>query len=83
MPDVAKIVRLVNGQAVLLPKGVLLTGDEVLVSQDKATGQVVLTPKATGHPSRKPLGEIDALFQLVEVAEVPESFLAERDQGRI
>ena len=38
----------------------------------EATGEITLTPK-------KAVSEIDALFQLIESAEVPETFLAERD----
>ena len=36
------------------------------------SGEITLTPK-------KALSEIDALFQLIESAEIPETFLAERD----
>jgi antitoxin VapB len=68
----AKIFHSGHSQAVRLPKAFRLAGDEVWISKNEATGEIILTPK-------KALSEIDALFQLIESAEVPETFLAERD----
>ena len=68
----AKIFHSGHSQAVRLPKAFRLAGDEVWISKNEATGEITLTPK-------KALSEIDAMFQLIESAEVPETFLAERD----
>lgn len=72
MLTTAKIFHSGHSQAVRLPKAFRLAGDEVWISKNEATGEITLTPK-------KALSEIDALFQLIESAEVPEAFLAERD----
>ena len=68
----AKIFQSGHSQAVRLPKAFRLAGDEVWISKNEATGEITLTPK-------KALSEVDAMFQLIESAEVPETFLAERD----
>lgn len=68
----AKIFHSGHSQAVRLPKAFRLAGDEVWISKNEATGEITLTPK-------KAPSEIDALFQLIESADVPETFLAERD----
>ena len=68
----AKIFHSGHSQAVRLPKAFRMAGDEVWISKNEATGEITLTPK-------KAVSEIDALFQLIESAEVPETFLAERD----
>jgi antitoxin VapB len=72
MLTTAKIFHSGHSQAVRLPKAFRLAGDEVWISKNEATGEITLTPK-------KALSEIDALFQLIESADVPETFLAERD----
>ena len=72
MLTAAKIFHSGHSQAVRLPKAFRLAGDEVWISKNEATGEITLTPK-------KAVSEIDALFQLIESAEVPETFLAERD----
>ena len=72
MLTTARIFHSGHSQAVRLPKAFRLAGDEVWISKNEATGEITLTPKKT-------LSEIDALFQLIESAEVPETYLAERD----
>ena len=72
MLTTAKIFHSGHSQAVRLPKAFRLAGDEVWISKNEATGEITLTPK-------KALSEIDTLFQLIESADVPENFLAERD----
>jgi antitoxin VapB len=72
MLTTAKIFHSGHSQAVRLPKAFRLAGDEVWISKNEATGEITLTPK-------KALSEIDALFQLIESAEVPETFMADRD----
>jgi antitoxin VapB len=72
MLTTAKIFHSGHSQAVRLPKAFRLVGDEVWISKNETTGEITLTPK-------KAASEIDTLFQLIESAEVPETFLAERD----
>lgn len=72
MLTTAKIFHSGHSQAVRLPKAFRLVGDEVWISKNETTGEITLTPKKT-------VSEIDTLFQLIESAEVPETFLAERD----
>ncbi|MBN8463566.1 MAG: AbrB/MazE/SpoVT family DNA-binding domain-containing protein [Dechloromonas sp.] len=72
MLTTAKIFHSGHSQAVRLPKAFRLAGDEVWISKNEATGEITLTPK-------KAVSEIDALFRLIEAAEVPETFLSERD----
>ena len=72
MLTTARIFHSGHSQAVRLPKAFRLAGYEVWISKNEATGEITLTPK-------KALSEIDAMFQLIESAEVPETFLAERD----
>ena len=72
MLTTAKIFHSGHSQAVRLPKAFRLAGDEVWISKNEATGEISLTPK-------KAVSEIDALFQRIESAKVPETFLSERD----
>ena len=72
MLTTAKIFHSGHSQAVRLPKAFRLAGDEVWISKNEVTGEITLTPK-------KVISEIDTLFQLIESAEVPETFLSERD----
>ena len=72
MLTTAKIFHSGHSQAVRLPKAFRLAGDEVWISKNETTGEIILTPK-------KASSEIDALFQLIASAEVPETFMAERD----
>jgi len=74
MLGTAKIFHSGHSQAVRLPKAFRLPGDEVWIRRDEATGELILTPK-------KGPDEIDALFDLIAAAEVPEPFLAERDNA--
>lgn len=68
----AKLFKSGHSQAVRLPKAFRLPGDEVWINRNEATGEITLIPK-------KPPEQLDALFQLIEAAEVPETFMAERD----
>lgn len=72
MTATAKLFHSGHSQAVRLPKAFRLPGDEVWIRRDEVTGDLILTPK-------KGPDDIDALFDLIAAAEVPESFLAERD----
>ena len=70
----AKLFTTGRGQTVHLPKAFWLPGDEVWISKNESTGEIILTPK-------QPKEKLDALFKLIEAAEVPEEFMAERDNG--
>ena len=72
MLTTAKIFHSGHSQAVRLPKAFRLAGDEVWISKNEATGEIT-------QKNKKAVSEIDALFQLIESAEVPETFLSERD----
>jgi antitoxin VapB len=74
MTATAKLFHSGHSQAVRLPKAFRLPGDEVWIRRDEVTGELILTPK-------KGADQIDALFELIATAEVPESFLAERDNA--
>lgn len=67
----AKIFKTGNSQAVRLPKAFRVEGDEVWISKNEATGEILLAPK----PSTSSL---DAFFALLEVNPLPRNFLAER-----
>ncbi len=58
-------------QAVRLPMEFRFEGDQVFVSRDEATGDVVLSTR----PGAKAWGEF---FELLRAVEVPADFMAER-----
>ena len=74
MLTTAKLFTTGHSQAVRLPKAFRMPGTEVWIRKNEATGEIVLTPK-------KPHDSLDRLFQLIEDAEVPEEFMAERDNA--
>ena len=67
----AKIFKTGSSQAVRLPKAFYLEGDKVWISKDQATGEITLRPISRTE-------RLEALFKLIEEAEVPEDFMAER-----
>jgi len=69
----AKLFKTGHSQAVHLPKACRLQGDEVWVHKNEATGVVTLTPK------KNTADGLDELFRLIQAADVPEEFMAERD----
>jgi antitoxin VapB len=69
----AKLFQTGHSQAVRLPKACRLPGDEVWVHKNEITGVVTLTPKNSKNDG------LDKLFRLIAEAEVPEEFMAERD----
>ena len=72
MLTTAKLFKTGHSQAVRLPKAFRMPGDEVWVRKNEATGEIILTPKKT-------TASLDELFRLIEEAEVPDEFMAERD----
>lgn len=73
MLTTAKLFKTGHSQAVRLPKAFRMPGDEVWVRKNEATGEIILTPK-------KSTASLDELFKLIEDAEVPDEFMAERDR---
>ena len=74
MQAIAKIFKTGNSQAVRLPKAFRFEGDEVWLHKDEATGVVTVTPK-------KPTSSLTQLFKLIQAADVPSEFMAERDNS--
>jgi antitoxin VapB len=72
MPRTAKLFRNGRSQAVRLPAEYRFEGSEVFVRRDPATGDVIL--------SRRPDSWKD-FFELMEGIEVPENFLADREDA--
>jgi antitoxin VapB len=69
MPRTAKLFRNGRSQAVRLPAEYRFEGKEVYVRRDPKTGDVIL--------SRRPESWKD-FFELMKTVEVPEDFLADR-----
>jgi antitoxin VapB len=70
----AKLDNTDQHQTVRLPPGFELTGDEVWVRKDDATGEVTLSPKQPSPDADR----LNALFALLDEAPLPEDFLADR-----
>jgi antitoxin VapB len=70
MRQVAKLFKNGRSQAVRLPAAFRFDCDEVYVRKDPATGDVIL--------SKKP-GSWQDFFSLMETIDVPEDFMADRD----
>ena len=72
MPRTAKLFRNGRSQAVRLPAEFRLEGREVFIRRDPTTGDVIL--------SRRPESWED-FFQLRQEADVPEEFMADRQDA--
>jgi antitoxin VapB len=72
MRRVAKLFKNGRSQAVRLPAEFRFEGHEVYIRRDAETGDIIL--------SRKP-GSWESFFALREAADIPEDFMADRDQG--
>ncbi len=70
MKHTAKLFMNGRSQAVRLPVNYRFDCDEVYIRNDPETGDVII--------SRKP-GSWDDFFKLLEAIDVPEDFMAERD----
>ena len=68
---VAKLFKNGASQAVRLPAGFRFEGDEVYVTRDNATGDVVLS----NRPGAKTWSEF---FELLQEVDVPADFMADR-----
>lgn len=68
---VAKLFKNGASQAVRLPVEFRFAGDEVYVTRDDATGDVVLS----NHPGAKTWNEF---FELLHAVDVPADFMADR-----
>lgn len=67
----AKLFKNGASQAVRLPAGFRFEGEEVFVSRDSATGDVVISTR----PGAKAWGDF---FDLLRAIDVPDDFMAER-----
>ena len=72
MPRRAKLFRNGRSQAVRLPADYRFQGSEVYIRRDPATGDVIL--------SRRPESWED-FFELMKTIDVPEDFLADRNDA--
>jgi len=72
MPRTAKLFRNGRSQAVRLPSEYRFEGSEVYVRRDPTTGDVIL--------SRRPESWRD-FFELMKTIDVPEDFLADRQDA--
>lgn len=70
MRHTAKLFMNGRSQAVRLPANYRFDCDEVFIRKDRETGDVII--------SKKP-GSWDDFFKMVETSDVPEDFMAERD----
>lgn len=77
MPETrtAKLFKNGASQAVRLPADFRFDGDEVYISRDEATGDVVLST----HPGAKVWNEF---FDLVRAIDIPDDFMAERPMNQ-
>lgn len=77
MPEtrIAKLFKNGASQAVRLPADFRFDGDEVYITRDEATGDVVLST----HPGAKVWNEF---FDLIHSIDVPADFMAERPMNR-
>jgi len=73
MAKTAKLFRIGRSQAVRLPAGYRFEGSEVYIRRDPDTGDVIL--------SRRPESWQD-FFELMKTIQVPEDFLADRQDAR-
>jgi antitoxin VapB len=73
MPETrtAKLFKNGSSQAVRLPADFRFEGDEVYITHDEATGDVVLST----HPGARTWGDF---FDLMQTIDAPDDFMAER-----
>jgi antitoxin VapB len=73
MPEtrIAKLFKNGSSQAVRLPADFRFEGEEVYITRDEATGDVVLST----HPGARTWGDF---FHLMETIDVPPEFMADR-----
>ena len=72
MPRTAKLFMNGRSQAVRLPFELRFEGDEVYIRQDPDTGDVILSSKP---------GNWQDFFELAKSSEIPEDFMADRDNA--
>ncbi len=75
-PRIAKLFKNGASQAVRLPAEFRFAGNQVYVSRDQATGDVILST----HPGAADWREF---FELVRSIDVPMEFMAERPMNRV
>lgn len=72
----AKLFKNGASQAVRLPMEFRFEGDEVYVTRDDATGDVILSTR----PGAKAWGEF---FELLRAVDVPDDFMSERELNTV
>ena len=73
---IAKLFKNGASQAVRLPAEFRFEGEEVFVSRDDATGDVILSTR----PGARAWGD---LFELLRTVDVPDDFMAERPMNPV
>lgn len=73
MRHTAKLFMNGRSQAIRLPAAYRFDGDEVYIRRDPETGDVVI--------SRKP-GSWEEYFEMMDTIDVPDDFMADRDNDR-
>jgi antitoxin VapB len=74
----AKIFTTGNSQAVRLPKAFRMQGDEVWISKNELTGEIVLRPK---EAEADRLQRIERLMRLIEAQPFPADFIPPRSDA--
>jgi virulence-associated protein VagC len=82
MNQTAKVTDTGNGQVVRLPKAFRIEADEVLVSRNETTGEIVLTPISCDSPSQRQSRrerEIRELLGMLAEVDEREDFVPPRE----
>lgn len=74
MTITAKLFQSGNSQAVRLPKAFRMPGEEVFISRNEATGEVILSPKNDDQRQRN----LAELFRMIREQPVTEDFIPPR-----
>jgi antitoxin VapB len=74
MITTAKLFQSGNSQAVRLPKAFRMPGEEVFISRNEATGEVILSPKNDDQRQRN----LAELFRMIREQPVTEDFIPPR-----
>ena len=72
----AKVFTTGNSQAVRLPKAFRVDAQEVWISKNEVTGEIILKPKASEDQRKRNLKE---LFRLIDENPFTEDFIPERE----
>lgn len=73
----AKVFTNGNSQAIRLPKAFRVNVDEMWISKNEVTGEIILKPKDDDERLRK----LNQLFKMIEELPITEDFLPPRDDA--